>query len=104
MNVFIIVSVYSIQTNITFADSKRNSRTNSVKYLFHISTFALYKTDSPTSTFISSSRTVSQNNKMQKVLIVASLCLVVALALPYDLVEDEQGQHYYLVPVSRVRR
>ncbi|CAH1377313.1 unnamed protein product [Tenebrio molitor] len=41
---------------------------------------------------------------MQKVLIVASLCLVVALALPYDLVEDEQGQHYYLVPVSRVRR
>jgi hypothetical protein len=41
---------------------------------------------------------------MQKVLIVASLCLAVALASPYDLVEDEQGQHYYLVPVSRVRR
>jgi hypothetical protein len=41
---------------------------------------------------------------MQKVLIAASLCLAVALALPYDLVGDEQGQHYYLVPVSRERR
>ncbi|RZB40281.1 Attacin C and/or Gloverin domain containing protein [Asbolus verrucosus] len=41
---------------------------------------------------------------MQKLFVAASLCLAMAVALPYDLAQDEQGQHYYLVPVSRVRR
>ncbi|RZC41657.1 Gloverin and/or Attacin C domain containing protein, partial [Asbolus verrucosus] len=41
---------------------------------------------------------------MQKLIVVASLCLAAVVALPYDLAQDEQGQRYYLVPVSRVRR
>ncbi|CAG9825326.1 unnamed protein product [Phaedon cochleariae] len=39
-----------------------------------------------------------------KVFVFVAFCLAVAAAVPIEVFEDEDGQEYYLVPVSREKR
>nr|AYV99146.1 attacin C1 [Octodonta nipae] len=39
-----------------------------------------------------------------KFILFSAFCVVMAAAMPYDIVEDEDGQQFYAVPVSREKR
>lgn len=36
-----------------------------------------------------------------KVLLFIAICIVVAVAMPYGITEDEYGQQYYAVPIGK---
>ncbi|VEN33768.1 unnamed protein product [Callosobruchus maculatus] len=39
-----------------------------------------------------------------KHIIIIGLCFMVVNGMPYEIAEDEEGQEYYMVPLSRARR
>nr|AYV99148.1 attacin C3 [Octodonta nipae] len=39
-----------------------------------------------------------------KFIVFSAFCLAVAAAMPYEIIEDEDGQQYYAVPISREKR
>nr|CAH7738723.1 unnamed protein product [Callosobruchus chinensis] len=39
-----------------------------------------------------------------KYIMVFGLCLAMVSGMPYEVAEDQQGQQYYMVPLSRARR
>lgn len=39
-----------------------------------------------------------------KFIVFSVFCIAMATAMPYAVVEDEDGQQYYVVPIAREKR
>lgn len=39
-----------------------------------------------------------------KFVVFSAFCIAIAVALPFDIIEDENNQQYYAVPISREKR
>lgn len=39
-----------------------------------------------------------------KIIVFTIFCIGVAVAMPYDIIEDGDGNQYYALPITRTRR